>query len=138
MNDHLVVKKIAAYIEQHLEDDLSLDKLAKELSYSKFYLARTFAKNTGLTIYKYIQGRRLTQAAQKLVETKKPVVEIAYEAHYNSQQSFTLAFSRLYHCPPQTYRKNGIFRPMQPRITMKHLLCCITCSGSPRREEMAA
>ena len=55
--------------------------------------------------YKYIQGRRLTLAARELVETKKPITEIAYEAHYNSQQAFTLAFHQLYLCTPQTYRK---------------------------------
>lgn len=122
MSDNNIVKKIADYIENHLNEDLSLDKLAKELHYSKFYIARTFAEKTGGTIYKYIQGRRLTLAAQKLVETEKPIVEIAYEAHYNSQQAFTLAFSRLYLCTPQIYRKNGVFYPKQQRIGMKSSL----------------
>ena len=71
-------------------------------------MARTFAEKTGCTIYKYIQGQRLAQAARKLVESGKPIVEIAYEARYNSQQAFTLAFGRRYHCTPQTYRRNGV------------------------------
>lgn len=119
MSENSIVKKIADYIEKHLDEDLSLDKIAKDLNYSKFYIARTFAQKTGITVYKYIQGRRLTLAAQKLVETKKPVIEIAFEAHYNSQQAFTLAFSRLYLCTPQIYRKTGNFCPKQPRIGMK-------------------
>ena len=98
---------------------MSLDRIAKELNYSKFYIARIFAKETGCTIYKYIQGRRLTLAARKLVETKEPIIEIAYEAHYNSQQAFTLAFHQLYLCTPQTYRKNGVFLPKQTTVCMK-------------------
>lgn len=116
MNENTIVEKIVDYIEQHLTEDLTLDNIAKKLNYSKFYIARTFAECTGSTIYKYIQGRRLTIAAQSLVETKKPIVEIAYEAHYNSQQAFTLAFSQIYLCTPQKYRKNGIFYPKQSRI----------------------
>lgn len=117
MCDDNIMKKIVSYIEDHLEEDLSLDTIAEALNYSKFYIARTFAEQTGCTVYKYIQGRRLTLAAEKLACTKEPIIEIAYEAHYNSQQAFTLAFGRLYHCTPQIYRKKGIFEPKQPRLS---------------------
>lgn len=119
MSENNIVKETVAYIENHISEDLSLDRIAKELNYSKFYIARIFAKETGCTIYKYIQGRRLTLAARKLVETKEPIIEIAYEAHYNSQQAFTLAFHQLYLCTPQTYRKNGVFLPKQTTVCMK-------------------
>lgn len=116
MSEEKMIKKVSSYIDDHIEEDLSLDKIADALNYSKFYIARTFAEETGCTIYKYIQGRRLTLAAKKLVETKEPIIEIAYEAHYNSQQAFTLAFGRLYQCTPQAYRKRGIFYPKQPKM----------------------
>ncbi len=116
MSEDKVVQKVVSYIEEHIQEELSLDKIAAALNYSKFYIARTFAEQAGVTIYKYIQGRRLTLAAEKLARTRKPIVEIAYEAHYNSQQAFTLAFGRLYQCTPQTYRRNGIFYPKQPKM----------------------
>lgn len=119
MNQSTVVEKIINYIETHLEEELSLDKIANELNYSKFYIARTFSEQTGEGIFKYIQRRRLTLAAQKLVETEKTILEIAYEAQYNSQQAFTLAFRQLYLCTPHVFRKNGIFYPKQSSITMK-------------------
>ena len=50
MTNQTVVEKIADYIENHLEEDIPLDKIAKELNYSKFYIARVFADNTGHTI----------------------------------------------------------------------------------------
>lgn len=118
MSEHAIVDRITDYIEKHLEQDLSLDRIAMDLNYSKFYIARTFAEKTGTSIYKYIQGRRLTLAAKELVETKKPIIDIAYEAHYNSQQAFTLAFHQLYQCTPQVYRKNCIFYPRQLRMNM--------------------
>ena len=123
MNDNIIEGKIVNYIESHIDEDLSLDKIAKELNYSKFYISRTFVEKTECTIYKYIKGRRLTLAAQKLIETQKPIIDIAYEAHYTSQQAFTLAFNQLYLCAPQTYRKNGIFYPRQRSINLKSSNC---------------
>lgn len=118
MNKNAVVKKVVDYIETHIDEDLPLDKIADTLNYSKFYLARIFTEETKCTVYKYIQGRRLTLAAQKLVETEQPIVEIAYEAHYDSQQAFTLAFKQVYGCTPKIYRKNGVFYPKQSKISM--------------------
>ncbi len=116
MGANNIVESLIDYIEKNLNEDLTLDKIADDLNYSKFYIARIFSKKTGTTIYKYIQGRRLTLAALKLVETKKPIIEIAYEAKYNSQQAFTLAFNQLYLCTPQTYRKNAHFYPKQRKM----------------------
>ncbi len=122
MNNNAVVKKIVDYIETHIDEDLSLNKIADALNYSKFYIARIFTEETKCTVYKYIRGRRLTLAAQKLVETEQPIVEIAYEAHYDSQQAFTLAFKQLYECSPKIYRKNGVFHPKQSKICMRSSL----------------
>lgn len=138
MSQNIVVEKVLEYIEEHLDEDLTLDKIAKELNYSKFYLARAFAAKTDCTIYKYVQGRRLTLAAQKLVENQKPIIEIAYEAYYNSQQAFTLAFHQLYFCSPQTFRKNGVFYPKQKRISMKSCTSCLSFTNYVWGGRMAA
>lgn len=54
--NNTVVEKIIDYIETHMNEDLSLDKIAKALNYSKFYIARIFTEETKCTVYKYIQG----------------------------------------------------------------------------------
>lgn len=119
MSESSIVKNILDYIEENLHEDLSLDNVAGEFNYSKFYINRLFTKEVGCTIYKYIQTRRLTEAARQLVETELPIVEIAQEAHYNSQQAFTLAFHQVYLQSPQVYRKNGVFLPRQSKVVMR-------------------
>lgn len=119
MSESSIVKNILGFIEENLHEDLSLDNVASELNYSKFYINRLFSKEVGCTIYKYIQTRRLTEAARQLVETELPIVEIAQEAHYNSQQAFTLAFHQVYLQSPQVYRKNGVFLPKQSKVFMR-------------------
>lgn len=113
-----VIKKVIDYIEKNLEKEINLNKISKNIGYSKFYLNRIFTECTGITMYKYIQNRRLTVAAQKLVKTDKPILQIAYEAGYDTQQSFSFAFKQLYVYPPKTYRDIGIFMPKQNRISM--------------------
>lgn len=120
MNHDSLTEKIIEYIEVNLESDLSLDRIAKAFSYSKYYIARVFAEKTDSTIYQYIKKRRLTVAAGKLVDTDEPIIEIACEAHYDSQQAFTFAFRQLYQCTPQVYRKNGIFYPAQTKLCVKN------------------
>lgn len=113
-----VVKEVIDYIENNLEEELNLDMISKNIGYSKFHLNRIFTECTGVTIYKYLQNRRLTVAAEKLVKSDKTIMQIAYEAGYDSQQSFSYAFKQVYSYPPKVYRDIGIFIPKQGRIFM--------------------
>ena len=119
MENTNVIKKVIDYIENNLDSQLSLDQIAKEAAYSKFHLNRVFFECVGCTIYKYIQMRRLTVAAEKLVYTKKPIIEIAYESNYSSQESFTFAFRQLYGHPPQAYRAINVHIPKFNKFELK-------------------
>ena len=121
-----VVKEVLDYIEKNLEKEINLDNISKNIGYSKFYLNRIFTTHTGITMYKYLQNRRLTVAAEKLVKTNKPIIQIAYEAGYDTQQSFSFAFKQIYLYPPKIYRDIGIFLPKQNRISM----CCSYISSN--------
>ena len=57
-------------------------------------------------------------AAEKLILSNEPITKIAYEAGYDSQQAFTLAFKQLYLYPPKIYRSMGVFVPKQNRISL--------------------
>jgi len=104
-----IIQETIEYIEKNLEQNLNLDHLSKKFGYSKFYLNRLFSESTGCTIYKYIKMRRLTEAARKLVYTDKTIIDIAFEANYQSQQAFTNAFTDMFHCSPQVYRTGRVF-----------------------------
>lgn len=121
-----MTKKIMDYIALHQTGELSLDMIAKELNYSKFYMERAFANTTGMTIHKYIQERRLAAAAGQLAKTDRPLIEIAFDAGYGSHQAFTQAFRGRYQCSPQDYRKNPGCRKdpvyQEKRIYKKNLL----------------
>lgn len=111
MNKSEIISCTAAYIEQNLEEALTLDMIAEKIGYSKFYLNRMFQEETGSTIHQYIMERRLTEAARKLADTSEPLIDIAYGAGYRSQQAFTNAFGNIYRCSPLDYRVKGQWQP---------------------------
>lgn len=113
-----VVKKVIDYIENHLEKKINLDNISENAGYSKFHLNRIFTEYTGITIYQYLQRRRLTVAAEQLVCSDKPIMQIAFEAGYDTQQSFSFAFKQMYLYPPKLYRELGVFIPKQNKISM--------------------
>ncbi|WP_159442014.1 helix-turn-helix transcriptional regulator [Clostridium sp. Marseille-P2415] len=112
-----IVEEVIGYVEARLslEEGLDLEKIADNAGYSKFHLNRVFSEVTGCTLHRYVRERRLTEAARKLVQEKASIADIAWEAAYQSQQAFTLAFKQAYGCTPHTYRKAGIHKELRAR-----------------------
>ena len=112
--EHLrAVERAVACIEAHRGGRLDLDAIARAAGYSKFHLHRLFGEATGMTVHAYASRRRLTEAARALVETERPVADIARDAGYDSQQTFSAAFAALYKSPPARFRACGAFYPLQ-------------------------
>lgn len=101
-----VIQKVLYYINNHLEEDLNLDHIAKVAGYSKYHLSRIFSDTVGCTLHQYIKNKRLEKAAMQLMDTKLPITDIAFLSGYDSQQAFTLAFKQLYLESPNVYRRN--------------------------------
>lgn len=98
------IQEAINYIEMNLCKELSLDDIAKEIGFSKFYFHRTFQKELGITIYSYIRKRRLANAASILLNTNIPILDIALDFCFESQEAFTRAFKDVYELPPGKYR----------------------------------
>ena len=75
MSGASVTGRICSWVEGNLDKDFTLEEMSEELNYSKFYMERVFKENTGTTIYRYVQGRRLEEAARK-----EEAIEAAKEA----------------------------------------------------------
>ena len=108
-----IIYDVIEYIDNNLKCDLSLDGIAKVFGYSKYHLHRMFSYIVGLSIHSYIKRRKLTEAARELTSTNTPIIDIALNAGYNTQQSFTYSFKKLYRKSPDKYRKKNNFMPIQ-------------------------
>ncbi|MFC7685992.1 GyrI-like domain-containing protein [Ureibacillus sp. GCM10028918] len=101
------IQKAIDYIEMHLLDsDLSVEQIAKASHSSAFHFQRTFSILTDSTIGDYIRRRRLTLAAQDLVNTNDKIIDIAYKYGYETPESFAKAFRKQHNLSPKEARKN--------------------------------
>lgn len=113
------VTAVIDYIEAHLSENLTLDRIAEGVHYSKYHLHRAFKSAVGVTIHDYIQRRKLTEAAKLLVFSSKPILDIALMAGYESRQAFTDVFTAMYKLSPRTYRETEKYYPLQLRWDFK-------------------
>ncbi|WP_158554891.1 helix-turn-helix transcriptional regulator [Methylovirgula sp. 4M-Z18] len=103
--DHIRLRHVLDYIDTNIESDLTLADLAAIAGYSPFHFARKFALAMGISPHRYISRMRLENAMAELAAGKLPLAEIALNAHFSSQASFTRAFHRATGITPKEYQR---------------------------------
>lgn len=99
------IKAAITYIENNLTRRLTLDRIAKEVQFSKFHFHRIFQSAVGMSLTEYIRIRRLASASADLLYTEERILDIALSYQFDSQESFSRSFKDMYHLPPGKYRK---------------------------------
>lgn len=98
------VEKALWYIEAHLASDVSLADIAAGVCVSRHHLLRAFGAATGLSVMRYVRGRRLSEAAQRLAGGAGDIMSVAMDAGYNSHEAFTRAFGDQFGATPSEVR----------------------------------
>lgn len=95
-----------AYINEHLNENLTLEALAKHTSLSPYYFTRVFKKETGYTPHEYIILSRMNSAKFLLKNTSLSIKEIAFCTGSTSESSFCTAFKQREGMTPSAYRSS--------------------------------
>jgi AraC family transcriptional regulator len=103
--DHIRLRRVLDYIAANIADDITLVNLAGIAGYSAFHFARKFTLAMGISPGRYISNIRLENALTELPAGKLPLAEIALNAHFSSQASFTRAFHRATGTTPKEYQR---------------------------------
>jgi len=106
--DHTRLHRVLDYIVANIGDDITLVNLARIAGYSPFHFARKFTLAMGIPPHRYISRMRLEKAMAELAAGKLPLAEIALNAHFSSQASFTRAFHRATGMTPKEYRRRRL------------------------------
>jgi AraC-like DNA-binding protein len=100
------IRRAREYLEAHFSENVSLSRLAKLVSLSPSYFARTFERAVGLPPHAYLEGVRVRRA-RELLERGAPLVEVALAVGYPDQPHFTRRFKRLLGITPGQYVRDG-------------------------------
>ncbi|HWP96143.1 MAG TPA: AraC family transcriptional regulator [Syntrophomonadaceae bacterium] len=95
------------YIEEHLNEHLRVEDVARCINMSYYHFHRVFYARTGEMIGDYIRKRRLTRAACELLNTNRRILDIALEYQWESQEAFSRAFKLNFGCSPGVFRRKG-------------------------------
>jgi AraC family transcriptional regulator len=110
--------RVSSYIHDHLDEELSLDVLADIACLSPYHWHRIYHAHFGETVAATVRRLRLQRAAADLAHTSMPIMKVAERAGYDSQASFTRAFSTAFGLPPAKYRDVGshsVFKAKTPQ-----------------------
>lgn len=108
-----------AYISEHLQESITLNDIAKAVGYSKYYAARIFKEETGLTLFEYIRQERLLACAHALRNHGGKVIDIALDFVFDSHEGFTRAFTNGFGITPKKFSAHP--EPMGWRIPYRYL-----------------
>ncbi|HEX4119838.1 MAG TPA: GyrI-like domain-containing protein, partial [Verrucomicrobiae bacterium] len=99
------ILRVLTHIQEHLDEALDLEELARVACFSSFHFHRIFAAMTGETIADHVRRLRLERAAMELRSGARQVIQVALEAGYEAHEAFTRAFKAAYGVSPAEFRR---------------------------------
>ncbi|RQP21986.1 helix-turn-helix domain-containing protein [Albitalea terrae] len=117
------VRRGIDHIERHLDDEIALADVGRAAGLSQWHFQRIFKALTNETLKTYIRSRRLACALAALRDPQARIIDIALAAGFESQESFTRAFRKVYRMTPGQYRRIGsrsLF-PAKPEFNADYL-----------------
>src|SRR6202142_397569 len=121
------INRVLVHIQQRLEEPLPLDELAGVAAFSPYHFHRIFRGMVGESVKEHVRRLRLERAAGRLRASADPITDIAFDANYQTHESFTRAFRAMFGDAPSGFRENrreilaraGEFRVPPFRLAVK-------------------
>jgi AraC family transcriptional regulator len=115
------INQVIDFIDQNLDQPISLEQLAVQAAFSKFHFHRIFVAFTGESLYRFITRLRVERAASRLLTHQtSSITEIALSCGFNDSATFARAFKQHFQVPASQWRhqeKSKIHQaPLQPDL----------------------
>ena len=100
-----LLRNIFDYVEENLDQNLTLTKLSKVVRIGANYFASLFKESTGITVHQYVMKRRIEKAKRLLLQKRDlKIIEICQQVGFQSQSHFTRVFRQHTTTTPKVYR----------------------------------
>ena len=98
------IESILSYINDNLENELTIDLIGDKFYLNKYYLMHLFKKETGYTVYNYIQKKRVIKAAD-YIKSGMPAGNVCSLTGFNDYSTFVRTFKKEFNLSPKQYYK---------------------------------
>lgn len=105
------LRRVRAYIDEHIGERISLDQLAGQAGVSRFHFARQFRRSTGQSPMEYLRRVRIEYSKRILMEPHSTIAEVAVTLGFSDQSHFTRTFGRLVGVSPGSFVARREARP---------------------------
>jgi len=100
------IEEILSFINSNLDIDLSIDILSKKFFLNKYYLMHLFKKETGYTLYGYIQKKRIVKASD-FIKSGMPAGDVCSLCGFCDYSTFVRTFKKEFKLSPKQYYKSN-------------------------------
>lgn len=108
-----VIMSSCNYINQHYQENITLEETANISGFSKFHFTRVFKQYMNMTFYEYLNSKRMKRAQELLYSTEMSITEVAMNSGFSSLSAFNRTFKTMNGCSPSEYR-NKILVTVHP------------------------
>lgn len=102
-----IYKEIINYIDKHYNESLRLSDVALNFGYHPDYFSKSFKNYIGENFTTHLKKLRLYNARKLLLQTDKPILEVALETGFSDSKAFIRDFKSFYGTTPLKYRKEN-------------------------------
>lgn len=127
---YAAVDGVVAYIHKHIDEPLTLRRLARYAAYSPFHFSRLFKERVGVSPQYYVSSLRLHRAKHLLLTTDLSVREISLEIGQQSLGTFTRRFTAKVGLPPARFRDSQPYVQSHLRSLLSLDLCEVAYTSS--------
>ena len=87
MKSNKVNINILRYIDEHIEEELSVKEISYEAGYSEFHFLRIYKDEMKMTLKEYITRKKLLKASEQIIDGKK-IIDVAIQYGWESHAGF--------------------------------------------------
>lgn len=117
--DQALTHRLILYVLENYTKPLTLEAVAKELGYSKYYLSHVIAETFGCNFRSLINSYRISLAQSLLVSTEMTVSEVTDACGFQNQSSFNRVFLQQCGVTPSAFRNQKEIKTEPPQIYIR-------------------
>lgn len=104
MYSNKLICNILIYINNNINNKISINELSNIFFYNRYYIIKLFKKEIGLSITEYINSIRIYNAIKQIKNSNNKLISIAFKNGFYSLEYFSETFKQITKLNPQKFK----------------------------------